>query len=80
MARRSACDAGANDLGGVLMNESITRAAGAMHGQEICAEDMEQLIAAGGSDARQRTTLYGPARPARTSSRSPNRQRSKRLS
>ena len=37
-------DAGANDLGGVLMNESITRAAGAMHGQEICAADLERRL------------------------------------
>ena len=37
-------DAGCNDLGGVLMNESITRAAGAMHGQEMCAADLERLI------------------------------------
>ena len=37
-------DVGCNDLGGVLMNESITRAAGAMHGQEICAADLERLI------------------------------------
>ena len=37
-------DAGANDLGGVLMNESITRAAGAMHGQEVSAAELEGLI------------------------------------
>jgi FO synthase len=51
--------AGANDLGGVLMNESITRAAGAMHGQEIGPEDMERLIRHSGREPRQRTTLYG---------------------
>ena len=33
-------DAGANDMGGVLMDESITRAAGAVHGQQVCADDM----------------------------------------
>jgi FO synthase len=52
-------EAGANDLGGVLMNESITRAAGAMHGQEIGAEQMERLIRQAGRRPRQRTTLYG---------------------
>jgi FO synthase len=52
-------EAGANDLGGVLMNESITRAAGAVHGQEICAADMERIIRTSGRVPRQRTTLYG---------------------
>jgi FO synthase len=52
-------EAGANDLGGVLMNESITRAAGAMHGQEIGPEQMERLIRQAGRRPRQRTTLYG---------------------
>jgi FO synthase len=51
--------AGANDMGGVLMNESITRAAGAVHGQELSAEDLERLIAAAGRIPRQRTTGYG---------------------
>jgi FO synthase len=55
-------DAGANDMGGVLMNESITRAAGAVHGQEIGAGDMERIILACGREPRQRTTLYGDAR------------------
>jgi FO synthase len=52
-------DAGCNDLGGVLMNESITRAAGAMHGQEICAADLEHLIRQQGRTPKQRSTLYG---------------------
>jgi FO synthase len=56
-------DAGANDLGGVLMNESITRAAGAMHGQEIGPEEMERLIRGSGRLPRRRTTLYGMAAP-----------------
>jgi len=50
--------AGANDLGGVLMNESITRAAGAKHGQEISAADLEAMITASGRVPRQRSTLY----------------------
>jgi FO synthase len=52
---------GANDLGGTLMNESITRAAGAVHGQEMPPVSMEQVIHALGRDPRQRTTLYADA-------------------
>ena len=48
-------------MGGVLMNESITRAAGAAHGQEVSARRMEELIRAAGRTPRQRTTLYGDA-------------------
>ena len=51
--------AGCNDMGGVLMNESITRAAGAKHGQEVCPERLEALIREAGRVPRQRTTLYG---------------------
>jgi FO synthase len=50
--------AGANDLGGTLMNESISRAAGAAHGQELLPADMEALIESIGRTAQQRTTLY----------------------
>ncbi|MEQ8496694.1 MAG: 5-amino-6-(D-ribitylamino)uracil--L-tyrosine 4-hydroxyphenyl transferase CofH [Gammaproteobacteria bacterium] len=52
-------NAGVNDLGGTLMNESITRAAGAGHGQETSPEQMLAMIAAAGRTARQRTTAYG---------------------
>lgn len=55
--------AGANDMGGVLMNESITRAAGASHGQELGPVEMERLISGAGRRPRQRTTLYGTADP-----------------
>jgi len=56
----AAClEAGANDLGGTLMNESITRAAGAAHGQEMPPEAMEALIRKLGRMPRQRTTEYG---------------------
>jgi FO synthase len=51
--------AGSNDLGGTLMNESISRAAGADHGQELPPEAMEAAIRAIGRTPRQRTTLYG---------------------
>jgi FO synthase len=54
-------EAGANDLGGTLMNESITRAAGAVHGQEMPPESMEAVIRALGREPRQRTTLYADA-------------------
>ena len=49
---------GANDLGGTLMNESISRAAGATHGQEVFPEDMVANIQAAGLNAVQRNTRY----------------------
>ncbi|MDB6089861.1 MAG: fbiC [Gammaproteobacteria bacterium] len=52
-------DAGANDLGGTLMNESITRAAGGVHGQELDAAQLQTLARGIGRPTRQRTTLYG---------------------
>src|SRR5436190_10820408 len=55
----AALRAGVNDLGGTLMNESISRSAGAQHGQELPPEAMEELIRAAGRVPRQRTTLYG---------------------
>lgn len=51
--------AGANDLGGVLMNESISRAAGAAHGQDISVDDLAHAAASAGRPLRRRTTLYG---------------------
>ena len=51
--------AGVNDLGGTLMNESISRSAGAEFGQELAPEAMEALIRSAGRVPRQRTTLYG---------------------
>jgi FO synthase len=50
--------AGVNDLGGVLMNESISRAAGAAHGQEVSVEDLHAAAHAAGRKLQQRTTLY----------------------
>ena len=62
----AAClNAGANDLGGTLMNESISRAAGTEHGQELPPESMEDLIRSLGRIPEQRTTLYGAVRPER---------------
>lgn len=57
--------AGANDLGGTLMNESITRAAGAAHGQELPPEQMDALITSLGREPWQRSTLYRDVAPAR---------------
>jgi FO synthase len=57
----AALRAGVNDLGGTLMNESISRSAGAEHGQELPPEQMEALIRSAGRIPRQRTTLYGEA-------------------
>ncbi len=62
----AAClNAGVNDLGGTLMNESITRAAGAEHGQELPPSEMEALIRDLGRSPWQRTTAYGTPPPER---------------
>jgi FO synthase len=55
-----ALQSGANDLGGVLMNESITRAAGGAHGQEMSAEALERVARGINRRPWQRTTLYQP--------------------
>ena len=51
--------AGVNDLGGTLMNESISRAAGTRNGQELPPHEMDELIVSVGRKPLQRTTLYG---------------------
>jgi FO synthase len=56
---RACLQAGANDLGGTLMNESISRSAGTQHGQEFAPSPMEALIREAGREPMQRTTLYG---------------------
>ena len=56
---RACLNAGANDMGGTLMNETITRSAGAAWGQELAPDAMEQLIESIGRTPRQRSTLYG---------------------
>ena len=55
----AALNAGANDIGGTLMNESITRAAGAAHGEELPPNEMEAIAHRLGRSVRQRSTLYG---------------------
>jgi len=59
--------AGVNDLGGTLMNETITRAAGAVHGQEMSPAALEAMIGAAGREPVQRTTLYAAAPAERRS-------------
>ncbi|MBA2295442.1 MAG: 5-amino-6-(D-ribitylamino)uracil--L-tyrosine 4-hydroxyphenyl transferase CofH [Actinobacteria bacterium] len=56
---RQALAAGVNDLGGTLMNESISRSAGSEWGQELAPGAMEALIRSAGRVPRQRTTTYG---------------------
>ena len=64
--------AGANDVGGTLMNESITRAAGAAFGQEMTPAALEQLIRDAGRVPRLRTTFYGePTAERRTAAAVP---------
>jgi len=55
---RVCLNAGVNDLGGTLMDESISRAAGASHGQEMNPAEMEKLILTAARIPRQRTTTY----------------------
>jgi len=50
--------AGCNDLGGTLMDESISRSAGARHGTGVGAVDLERLIRSVGRVPARRTTLY----------------------
>jgi FO synthase len=61
---RQALASGVNDLGGTLMNESISRAAGSEWGQELQPEQMEEVIRSAGRTPRQRTTVYGEPDPA----------------
>ncbi|MCH8130448.1 MAG: 5-amino-6-(D-ribitylamino)uracil--L-tyrosine 4-hydroxyphenyl transferase CofH, partial [Acidobacteria bacterium] len=53
-------DAGCNDLGGTLMGELISAAAGASHGTETAPEDFEAAIRSVGRVPQQRSTLYAP--------------------
>ncbi len=56
---RQALQAGCNDLGGTLMDENISRAAGANHGQEADEADFHAIVDPLGRPLEQRTTLYG---------------------
>jgi len=55
--------AGANDLGGTLMDENISRAAGADHGTKVTEEDFRRVVEPLGRTLVQRTTLYGRPDP-----------------
>ena len=55
---RQLLQAGCNDVGGTLMNENISRAAGASHGQGMTPESFASLVEPLGRALRQRTTLY----------------------
>jgi FO synthase len=55
---------GCNDMGGTLMDENISRAAGASHGQQMQESDFRELAESLGRPLEQRTTLYGRVMPA----------------
>ncbi len=57
---RQLLQAGCNDVGGTLMDENISRAAGAAHGQAVTPDDFQQLAESIGRTLAQRTTLYEP--------------------
>jgi FO synthase len=59
-AGRQLLQAGCNDLGGTLMDENISRAAGASHGQEMTTDDFRAMVEPLGRTLQQRTTLYAP--------------------
>ncbi len=56
---RQALLAGVNDLGGTLMDENISRAAGASHGQMMEVDEFRAIVEPLGRRLEQRTTLYG---------------------
>jgi FO synthase len=58
---RQVLRAGVNDLGGTLMDENISRAAGARHGQRMGVGDLEAIVAPLGRPLVQRSTLYALA-------------------
>ena len=58
-----ALQAGVNDLGGTLMDENISRAAGAEHGQGLEADDFRALAEGLGRTLEQRSTTYGRVEP-----------------
>ena len=56
-------DCGVNDFGGTLMNESISTAAGAQHGQLMKPKQIQTIIRSAGRVPAQRSTLYGLINP-----------------
>ena len=61
-------DGGANDLGGTLMEETISRMAGSEHGSAKTVEELVEIAAGIGRPVAQRTTTYGSAAGAAGSS------------
>ena len=57
---------GVNDIGGTLMEETISRMAGSKHGSRKSIEELTQMATAAGRPARQRTTTYGEVPRLRT--------------
>ena len=57
---RAMLAAGVDDIGGTLMEETISRMAGSAHGSSRTPDQIRELIASAGRPARQRTTTYGP--------------------
>ncbi|MEM9652526.1 MAG: 5-amino-6-(D-ribitylamino)uracil--L-tyrosine 4-hydroxyphenyl transferase CofH [Actinomycetota bacterium] len=57
---RQLLQAGCNDVGGTLMDENISRAAGAAHGQGVGPDDFRRVTDSIGRTLAQRTTLYEP--------------------
>ncbi|MBC2637895.1 MULTISPECIES: 5-amino-6-(D-ribitylamino)uracil--L-tyrosine 4-hydroxyphenyl transferase CofH [unclassified Rhodococcus (in: high G+C Gram-positive bacteria)] len=55
---RQLLQAGVNDVGGTLMDENISRAAGAAHGQQLDETDLESVVQGIGRRLRRRTTNY----------------------
>ena len=55
---RNMLSLGVNDLGGTLMNESISRSAGSKHGQEITAAELCEIIRSAGRIPVRRNTIY----------------------
>ena len=55
---RNMLSLGVNDLGGTLMNESISRSAGSKHGQEITAAELCEIIRSAGRIPIRRNTIY----------------------
>ena len=58
---RQLLQAGVNDLGGTLVDENISRAAGASHGQMMTEDGFKALVYGSGRNLARRTTLYGLA-------------------
>ncbi|HSY15459.1 MAG TPA: bifunctional FO biosynthesis protein CofGH [Jatrophihabitantaceae bacterium] len=56
---------GVDDLGGTLMEETISRMAGSLHGSRKSVEELEGMVRRAGREPRQRSTVYGTVPPER---------------